>query len=154
MKINAIISKIRQLNEAPTNSVGNNGFTQDGVAPTAGFDKKLFNFALTQDYQNPSELGDITTNVGPVKKQSLTNITQLVDASKEFMNVMNDSRMEKVMKFIRSLREEVAMAPTNNASSGAIAGLPPDQPPVRKKRPPIIARGLMPGARKRWSKKG
>jgi len=52
------------------------------------------------------------------------------------------------------LREEVAMAPTNNASSGAIAGLPPDQPPVRKKRPTIIARGKMPGARKRWMNNG
>ena len=109
---------------------------------------------MTQDYQNPSELGNITTNVGPVKKQSLTDITQQVDASKEFMSVMDDSRMEKVIKFIRSLREEVAMAPTNNASSGAIAGLPPDQPPVRKKRPTIIARGKMPGARKRWMNNG
>ena len=59
--------------------------------------------------------------------------------------------INKVISIVRSLNED---APTNNASSGAIAGLPPDQPPVRKKRPPIIARGLMPGARKRWSKKG
>jgi hypothetical protein len=64
---------------------------------------------------------------------------------------MDDKRLENIMNMVRSLREDVAV-PTNNASSGAIAGLPPDQPPVRKKKkPPIIARGLMPGARKRWS---
>ena len=42
----------------------------------------------------------------------------------------------------------------NNASSGAIAGLPPDDPPVNKKKkkgePTIIARGCMPGARGRF----
>ena len=61
--------------------------------------------------------------------------------------------IDKIINIIRTLNEESAVsAPTNNASSGAIAGLPPDQPPVRKKkkRPPIIARGLMPGARTRW----
>ena len=45
-------------------------------------------------------------------------------------------------------------APTNNASSGNIAGLPPDDPPVNKKKkkgqPTIIARGCMPGARSRF----
>ena len=63
--------------------------------------------------------------------------------------------LDKIINIIRNLDEEVAV-PTNNASSGAIAGLPPDQPPVdlKKKRPTIIARGLMPGARKRWSSKG
>ena len=30
--------------------------------------------------------------------------------------------------------EEAIAAPTNNASSGAIAGLPPDDPPVRKNK--------------------
>ena len=42
----------------------------------------------------------------------------------------------------------------NNASSGNIAGLPPDDPPVNKKKkkgePTIIARGCMPGARGRF----
>ena len=38
-------------------------------------------------------------------------------------------------KLLRNLRkEEVMAAPTNNASSGAIAGLPPDDPPVRKNK--------------------
>ena len=42
----------------------------------------------------------------------------------------------------------------NNVGGGAIAGTPeadPGNPPVKKKKPPILARGLMPGLRKRWS---
>ena len=39
-------------------------------------------------------------------------------------------------KFIKKyFKEEVAAGvPTNNASSGAIAGLPPDTPPVKMKK--------------------
>ena len=49
-------------------------------------------------------------------------------------------------KLLRNLRkEEVAIA--NNASSGAIAGLPPDQPPMRKKKRYIYG-GT--GSRKMW----
>lgn len=40
-------------------------------------------------------------------------------------------KIDKVINIIRRLNEEV---PTNNASSGAIAGFPPDQPPVRPSR--------------------
>ena len=69
---------------------------------------------------------------------------------------MDDKRLENIINMVRSLnlKEEIA----NSVGGGGIAGFPPDQPPVdlkkKKKRPPIIARGLMPGARKRWSKKG
>tara|TARA_Y100000361_G_scaffold2337_1_gene2038 strand:- start:449 stop:655 length:207 start_codon:yes stop_codon:yes gene_type:complete len=67
---------------------------------------------------------------------------------------MDDKRLKNIINMVRSLnlKEEIA----NSAGGGGIAGLPPDQPPVnlkKKKRPPIIARGLMPGARKRWSGK-
>ena len=51
----------------------------------------------------------------------------------------------------RSIREE-AIANSVGDGSG-VAGLT-GEPPVnlkKKKRPTIIARGLMPGARKRWS---
>ena len=37
--------------------------------------------------------------------------------------------------------------PTNNASSGAIAGLPPDSPPVKKKKKYIYGGH---GSRKMW----
>ena len=54
---------------------------------------------------------------------------------------------------IRSLKEE-AIANSVGDGSG-VAGLT-GEPPVnlikkKKKRPTIIARGLMPGARKRWN---
>jgi len=65
---------------------------------------------------------------------------------------MNDRKLQNIINMVRSLREEVAV-PTNNASSGNVAGLI-GEPPVnlkKRKRPPILARGKMPGARKRWS---
>ena len=49
-------------------------------------------------------------------------------------------KVDKILECYRALKEEGAMGggsmgptsavPTNNASSGKIAGLPPDQPPV------------------------
>ena len=42
--------------------------------------------------------------------------------------------------------------PTNNVGDGNIAGTVQagDDPPIRKKKPPILARGKMPGLRTRW----
>ena len=51
-------------------------------------------------------------------------------------------------KFLNKyFREEAVAVPTNNASSGAIAGLPPDTPPV-KQRKKYIYGGR--GSRKMW----
>ena len=111
---------------------------------------------MDQDYQTPGQSGQAKwrfSNVYPAQKLSLSDIDNMVDASKDYTKMIDDKRLKNIIDMVRSLREDVAV-PTNNASSGAIAGLPPDQPPVKKKRPPIIARGLMPGARKRWSNKG
>ena len=46
-------------------------------------------------------------------------------------------------------KEEMSVggAPTNNASSGAIAGLPPDNPPVKQKKRYIYGGR---GSRKMW----
>jgi len=43
-------------------------------------------------------------------------------------------------------------APTMSMGGGGIAGSVEagDDPPVKKKKPTILARGKMPGARKRW----
>ncbi len=52
---------------------------------------------------------------------------------------MSNSKIEKIIECYRKLQEEGGMGggapapvsvPTNNASSGKIAGLPPDDPPV------------------------
>ena len=54
-------------------------------------------------------------------------------------------------KYIQTRKEEVMAAPTNNASSGAIAGLPPDNPPVKKRKKKTYAYGGI-GSRKMWMK--
>ena len=51
-------------------------------------------------------------------------------------------------KFLNKyFREEAVAVPTNNASSGAIAGLPPDTPPVKMKKKYIYGGH---GSRKMW----
>ena len=154
MDIDRIISKVRNIVEAaPTNNIsgGNIGT----------YDKMLFPPAedtLDQDYQTPGQSGLAKwrfSNVYPVQKLSLSDIDNMTDASKQYTNVMDDRRLENIRGLIRSLnlKEE---APTMSVAAGGVAGITGD-PPVdlkKKKRPPIIARGLMPGARKRWSGKG
>ena len=67
-----------------------------------------------------------------------------VKKSQEMIDKLNNPNyFDKIMRNIR--KEEVAIA--NNASNGAIAGLPPDQPPMRKKKRYIYG-GT--GSRKMW----
>ena len=77
----------------------------------------------------------------------------MVDASKEYMDITDksngDSRLNRLIGIVRSIREEVSAAPTNNASSGAIAGLPPDSPPVNKKKRKPTPVGRY-GSRRAW----
>ena len=163
MDINRVIAVVRNLKEdSPTNNTGSNGstagFSAAATGAVTGYDKLLHEPILDQDYQTPAGLPYRLSNVFPAYKLGETDIDDMVDASKEYMNISDksndDSRLDRLIDMVRSIREEVVAAPpTNNASSGAIAGLPPDSPPKfkKKKKPPIIARGLMPGARKRWS---
>jgi|TARA_R110001583_G_scaffold22780_2_gene84998 hypothetical protein len=155
-KVDTLITKIRQLREAaPTNSTG---------AGIAGFDKYLFPMdddTLTQDYQTPAEVGlakDEFMGVYPVMKLQLNkssdgpSIDSMVDASKEYMNVIDDRRLSNIMNMARSIKEEVAAAPTNNVGGGAIAGTAPagDDPPVRlkkKRKPTPVGRY---GTRRTW----
>ena len=62
---------------------------------------------------------------------------------------MTDNNLQKIIDIVHKLQEEV---PVNNVSGGQIAGTieAGDSPPVRKKRPPILARGKLPGARTRF----
>ena len=61
MDIDKVISKVRNINEAPTNSVGNTGYTNSGSGTVlGGFDKFLFRPSddlLDQDYQTPGQSG-------------------------------------------------------------------------------------------------
>ena len=150
MDIDRIISKFRNIKEAaPTNNIGGGNI--------GTYDKMLFppsEDTLDQDYQTPGQSGLAKwrfSNVYPVQKLSLSDIDNMTDASKQYTNVMDDRRLENIRGLIRSLnlKEE---APTNSVAGGGVAGLT-GEPPVnlKKKRPPILARGKMPGARKRWS---
>ena len=62
---------------------------------------------------------------------------------------MDDRRLSNIMNIVRSIKEE---AIANSVGGGGVAGIT-GEPPVnlkKKKRPTILARGKMPGARKRW----
>ena len=142
MDINRIITIVRNLKESPTNNTGSNGstagFSAAATGAVTGYDKLLHEPLLDQDYQTPYGLNYRLSNVFPAAKLTETDVDDMVDASKEYMNLSdksnNDSRLEKLISIVRSIREEVAAPPTNNASSGAIAGLPPDSPPIKKKK--------------------
>ena len=63
---------------------------------------------------------------------------------------MNNSPIENIRNIVRGLNEEmVGGAPTNSVSGGHIAGLPPDSPPVFKKKrnPTPVGRY---GSRRMW----
>ena len=190
MDIDRVIKKIRDIREAaPTNSSGANGFTNAaGSGPRAGYDKRLFgvtNDLLSQDYQTPDESGLALyrfSNVYPVEKLSEKDIDNMVSASKEYDELVDEQRfgrrdymkekLQRVIDNIRSLKEGKIIndgkklvnpkknplitkeemgatggVPTNNASSGNIAGLPPDSPPVKQKKRYIYSGR---GSRKMW----
>jgi len=157
MDIDKVISKIRNLKEAPTNSVGNGGYTSSGSDATlGGFDKFLFPVSddlLSQDFQTPGQSGQAKwrfSNVYPVQKLSLSDIDNMVDASKEFTNVMDDRRLSNIMNMARSIREE-AIANSVGDGSG-VAGLT-GEPPVnlkKKRKPTPIGRY---GTRRTWMQK-
>ena len=147
MDINKIIKTLRNLNEGvPTNSTGSSIDT---------YDKFLFPIDdddLSQDYQTPGQSGLAKwrfSNVYPVQKLTDQDINNMVDASKEFVNMQDENTEQRVKKNFSSFMED---APVNNASGGAIAGLPPDNPPVSTKaKKKYIKLGR--GSRKWWMPK-
>ena len=148
MDIDKVISKIRNLKEAPTNNIGSGNI--------GTYDKFLFppsEDLLSQDYQTPGESGQAKyrfSSVYPVEKLSLSDIDNMVDASKEFTNVMDDRRLSNIMNMARSIREE-AIANSVGDGSG-VAGLT-GEPPVnlkKKRKPTPIGRY---GTRRTWMQK-
>tara|TARA_R100000030_G_C3240878_1_gene120562 strand:+ start:64 stop:405 length:342 start_codon:yes stop_codon:yes gene_type:complete len=100
------------LKESPTNSVGANGYTNAAAAagPVAGFDKKVWNYALSQDYQTPGESGLAKwrfSNIYPVEKLTLDGIDKMVQASKQFVDIQDDRNAQRVRKNFSSFREDL-----------------------------------------------
>jgi len=62
---------------------------------------------------------------------------------------MTNSNLQKIIDIVHKLQEEIV---ANNVSGGQIAGTVEagDDPPVRKKKPPILARCKLPGMRTRF----
>ena len=62
---------------------------------------------------------------------------------------MTNNNLQKIIDIVHKLQEEMV---ANNVSGGKIAGTADagDSPPVRKKKPPIMASGRLPGARTRF----
>ena len=144
------------LSEAvPTNNTGSIGANAglSGLNPYSaiqGYDKRLFPLGddiLDQDYQTPGQSGQAMwrySNVYPVQKLTDQDVDNMVDASKEYVNMQDDNIKKRTKKTFSQFMEE---APVNNASSGAIAGLPPDTPPVKQKKKYIYGGS---GSRKMW----
>ncbi len=65
---------------------------------------------------------------------------------------MTNSNLQKIIDIVHKLQEEMV---ANNVSGGQIAGTKEagDDPPVRKKKPPILARGTVLGKVDRRNKK-
>ena len=62
---------------------------------------------------------------------------------------MTNNNLQKIIDIVHKLQEEMV---ANSVGGGHIAGTKEagDDPPVRKKKPPILARGKLPGARTRF----
>ena len=150
------------LSEAvPTNNTGSIGANAglSGLNPYSaiqGYDKRLFPLGddiLDQDYQTPGQSGQAMwrySNVYPVQKLTDQDVDNMVDASKEYVNMQDENIKKRVKKTFSSFMEE---APVNNVGGGAIAGTPeadPGNPPVynKKKKKKNIYLGT--GSRKFW----
>ena len=64
---------------------------------------------------------------------------------------MKQDNLQKIIDIVHKLQEEAIV---NSVGGGQIAGTKEagDDPPVRKKKPPILARGKLPGMRTRFKK--
>ena len=105
----------------PPTTAGFGAHAADG-GPVAGFDKYFFpnieDDLLTQDYQTPAEPGLAKwrfSNVWPVMKLELNkasdgpSIDQMVDASKEFVNIeaaRTAQRMQRTYRQVQGFREQ------------------------------------------------
>ena len=95
------------IKETPTNSSGDGGFSGSASSPVAGYDKTLWSYMVTNAYQSPMDLSYRWSNIFPVKKLSLEDIDDMVDASKEFVNYMNRSTLtKKLLNSFKNLRKQ------------------------------------------------
>jgi hypothetical protein len=106
-------------------------------------EKKLFDKAQRDTDQK-------VTDQKPRDKVVKKILDRKYEKNRERMKIPNRIQSDR-RRLLRGIAKGEVMldqfTPTNNASSGAIAGLPPDQPPMRKKKRYIYG-GT--GSRKMW----
>ena len=95
---------------APTNSTG---------ASIANFDPMLFpsgeDHLLSQDYQTPGESGQAKwrfSSIWPVMKLTMKGIDSMVDASKEYTKLQDESRQHVLRKNFNTFIEEASIKVT------------------------------------------
>ena len=108
-------------------------------------------FARIKATPSGDPMADISQNI--YKKEGKRSLERRLSAKEKIRqewlkanNLPPDSNAQPP-----GFNEEALAAPTNNASSGAIAGLPPDDPPVKKRKNKTYAYGGI-GSRKMWMK--
>ena len=83
------------------------------------------------------EMGDRSNDMIRARRGEADKQNKLIDKYEKIHKSQNEKNFRKnVTKGIKSgevIQDEFS-APTNNASSGNIAGLPPDDPPVKKNK--------------------
>jgi|TARA_B100001094_G_scaffold186221_1_gene180421 hypothetical protein len=95
-------------------SVGNGGYTGSGSANVAGYDKYLFPQGidlLSQDYQTPGQSGLAKwrfSGVYPVQKLSLSDVTNMVDASNKLFNLETSRTQNRIRKTFEQFREDIS----------------------------------------------
>ncbi len=111
-KFGQFIKETPTINTDPSDT-GNTGFSGNATNPVAGFDKTLWSYLVTNAYQDPMDLSYRWSNIFPVKKLSLEDIDNMVNASKEFINRMNKSTLTK-----RTFREFVEISEAKKCPDG------------------------------------
>jgi hypothetical protein len=104
------------LSESPTNSVGLNGLT--GAANASGplaasgntlLFKQRQNDLLSQDFQTPGESGlnkwELGSGVYPVEKLSMAGINNMVHASSQFVQTMDNNTENRIRKTFGQFKE-------------------------------------------------
>ena len=130
--LSKVIDITRSLKESPTMSVGDGGYTNSATAsgPVSGYDAPLPLPTLDQDYQTPGQSGLAKyrfSNVYPAQDVTNKDVDNMVDASSEYVKLVDegtqrkmDERVDRLRQMVKSLREETG--PTMSVGAGGYTG--------------------------------
>ena len=138
--LSKVIDITRSLIESPTMSVGDGGFTNSATAsgPLSGYDVPLPLPDLSQDYQTPGQSGVAKyrfSNVYPAQNVTDQDVDNMVDASSEYVKLVDegtqrkmDERVDRLRQMVKSLKEE--SGPTMSVGAGGYTGAADAKGPV------------------------